>query len=386
MMIMVPLLSGCWDRKEVNDLALITAAGIDKVSDKSLELSVLVYIPKSAGSGQSMDGSGGGGAAQTLVRSAKGVTIAEAMAKLQEKLPRHVFWGHTEVFIFNEQVAKTGLSKHIDFMMRHPQLRERSQPFISHQKAKDVLGLLPPLERDLATVLSELESLHVGLEVSVKDFSEMLLSESGDTAVPWIKILPAQKGKPKNDTIAYIAGTAIFKKDKLVGKIDDSITRGLLWLRNEVRLATVTVNPKGTNGYVSLNLQKASSDLVPKFENGKWKMVLKTNAEADIIQNTTNLDMNNPKVIKLLQQLLRQDIEERVNLALDQVQKKMKADVFGFGDAFYRKYPHLWNKEKYRWDEIYPNVEVSIESKIKIRRQGMNSMLSLIFSNEVKEK
>lgn len=384
--IMVLLLSGCWDRKEVNDLGLVTAAGIDKISDKTIELSVLLYIPKSAGSGQSMNGGSEVGDAQTLVRSAKGVTIAEAMSKLQEKLPRHIFWGHTEVFIFNEKLAKKGLLKHVDFIIRHPQLRERSQLFISKQKAKEVLSLLPPLERDLAAVLRELESLKVGMEVTVKDFALMVLSESGDSAVPWIKMLPPEGGKKKKETIAYIAGTAIFQKDKMVGKIDDSITRGVLWLRNDIRLATVTVKPKGANGYVSLSLQNASSKLIPKVDNGKWKVLLKANAEADIVQNTTQLDMTNIEVIKNLQHLLKKEVENRVKLALVHVQKDMKADIFGFGDTFNRKYPDLWKRDKYRWNEIFPNIEVTIDLDIKIRRQGMNSVLSAIIPEEVKQK
>lgn len=383
--IIVLLLSGCWDRKEVNDLGLVTAAGIDKISDKTLELSVLVYIPKSAGSQQSMDGGSGGVSAQTLVRSATGITIADAMSKLQEKLPRHIFWGHSEVFIFNDELAKMGLAKQVDFIIRYPQLRERSQIFITHQKAKKVLSLLPPLERDLATVLRELESLKMGMEVTVKNYAEKLISDSKDTAVPYIKMMPPAEGKKKKETIAYISGTAIFKKDKMVGKIDASVTRGVLWLRNEVQLATVTVKPREAKGYVSLSLLEASSKLVPGFDHGRWKMVLKTEAEADIIQNTTQLDMTDPKVVKSLQRQLKKEIEDKVNLALTSVQKDMKADIFGFGDAFHRKYPALWKKQKSHWNEIFPNVDVTIDSNIKIRRQGMNSVLSSIFPREVKQ-
>ena len=384
--LVILLLSGCWDRKEVNDLGLVTAAGIDKVSDKTIELSILVFIPKSTGSGQNMNGSGGISGGQTLVRSAKGITIADAMSKLQEKLPRHIFWGHTEVFIFNENLAKKGLTEHVDFIIRDPQLRERSQLFITKQKAKDVLGLLPPLNRDLSTVLRQLESLKIGMEVTVKDFAEMLTSESEDTAVPWIQMLPPEKGKEQRETIAYISGTAIFKKDKMVGKIDASATRGVLWLRNNIRLATVTVKPKEAKGLVSLNMQNASSELIPIIKNGKWKMLLKADAEADVIQNTTPLDMSDPVVIKSLQKQLKKEIEDKVNLALGHVQKELKADIFGFGDAFYRKYPKLWKKEKDHWNEIFPNIEVTIEPNIKIRRQGMNSVLSAVIPNEVKEK
>ncbi|MFK9093916.1 Ger(x)C family spore germination protein [Bacillus salipaludis] len=368
----VVFLSGCWDRQEVNDLALVTAAGFDKKSDNTIELTALVFIPKGGGNQQTMESSSVG-SSQTLVRSAVGITIADAMAKLQEKLPRQIFWGHTDVFLFDEDLAKEGISKHVDFIMRHPQLRERGQIFVSKQKTKEVLSLLPPLERDLSEVLRELSQHRLGMNVTTKILAEMLISDSGDCALPWISILPPEEAKNQKQTIAYITGTAIFKKDKMVGLIDDSVTRGVLWLRNEIRLAIITIKPPNTKGYISVNLLQAESTLIPKIENGKWKIILKTQSNSDIVQNTTNLDVTNPAVVKLLEHQLEQVTEKRINLAREHVQKGMKADIFGFAEAFHRKYPEVWNKEKDRWNEIFPDVEVTFKTKNKIRRQGMSS-------------
>ena len=39
-------LSGCWDRVEVNDLAIVTATAIDKRDDNQIELSIQIFIPK----------------------------------------------------------------------------------------------------------------------------------------------------------------------------------------------------------------------------------------------------------------------------------------------------------------------------------------------------
>ncbi|WML44224.1 Ger(x)C family spore germination protein [Neobacillus sp. PS3-40] len=373
----VLLLTGCWDRQEVNDLALVTAAGVDRNSDGSIELSVLVFIPKGKSSQQGVEGgSGGGGSVQTLVRSADGKTIADAMSKLQEKIPRHIFWGHCKVFIFDEELAKNGVAPQVDFILRHPQLRERAQLFVSEQKTKEILNLIPPLERDISEVLREFGSFKIGMEITAKDFSQMLISESQAGAIPWIKILPPEQGE-KNQSIAYITGTAIFIKGKMIGRIDDSITRGVLWFRDEVRIATITVKPKVRGGgYVSMNILRANTKLIPKIVNGKWKIKLHAVADTDIIQNTTNLDMARPEIVKPLEEKINKQIKNKANEALAQVQKEMNADIFGFADAFHRKYPKEWAKQKYRWNEIFPTLEVTIEANIKIRRQGMNSVLS----------
>jgi spore germination protein KC len=143
----------------------------------------------------------------------------------------------------------------------------------------------------------------------------------------------------------------------MVGQIDDSVTRGVLWLRNEIQLAIITVHPKKAKGYVSMNLLHANSKLIPKIEDGKWKITLKTESTIDIIQNTTNLDMSNPVVVKMLEQQVEKQSKNRVKTALDKVQKEMNADIFGFADAFHRAYPEIWKKEKNRWDEIFPQIK-----------------------------
>ncbi|GAB6933558.1 hypothetical protein JCM14719A_19110 [Calditerricola satsumensis] len=95
------LLTGCWDRVEINDLALVTAAGLDKGKGKTVKLSLQLAVPAAMPSVAGGDGGGlgGGGAGAgrppTLVVSAEGITIADAMTKLQEKLPRRIFWGTT---------------------------------------------------------------------------------------------------------------------------------------------------------------------------------------------------------------------------------------------------------------------------------------------------
>jgi len=384
------VLPGCWDRVEVNDLAFVMGAGLDQKKDKMIELTVLVFIPKGGGGSQEMgtgSGSGSGGSmGSTMVRSASGITIAQAMSKLQEKLPRRIFWGHSHVFVMSEDIARKGIAPHIDFLLRHPQTRERTYIFVSKQKAKDVLGLLPPLERDISEVLRELDKLKIGIRVTTKDLAEMLNGDSGDAAIPWIEINPSEPESRNHQKIAYITGTAVFKKDKMVGRLNDSVTRGVLWLRNELKTAIVTVQPKGAGGPVSMQLLRANSELIPSIRDGTWKITCRAETVDDIIQNSTNWDLMNPEFDKRLEVELQREIGNRVRAALNTVQKNMKADIFGFAEAFHRKYPDLWRKEKDHWGAIFPTVEVSIETRASIRRSGMTSVPGGLPEQEVKQK
>ena len=181
----VILLSGCWDRVEINDLAIVTAAAIDETDDNQIELSLQVFIPKALGSGGGQGGGGGGGGGPvTLVRSHKGINMSDAMSKLQSGIPRKIFWGQCKVFIFGEKLAKKGIQKEIDFILRHPQTRERSYLFVSEGKAKSVLEFQPTLERYSAESIRELSALHIGMQVTTQDIDEMLIGDAQAAAIP----------------------------------------------------------------------------------------------------------------------------------------------------------------------------------------------------------
>ncbi|QPA33005.1 Ger(x)C family spore germination protein [Thermaerobacillus caldiproteolyticus] len=381
------LLSGCWDRTEVNDLALIVGLGIDQKKDGKIMITAELIVPQAVGGGGQMMGGGGGSgvSGQTVVRSGTGTTVADAISNLQEKLSRRVFWGHTKVVVFGEKAAKAGIRQHLDFLSRNPQIRLRSNVLVSKGTAKNVLELLPPIEQSSAEVLRELSESQLLLRVTIKEAMQMLSSDADAAALPMVKILPPEKGKKDLQTIAFIQRTAIFKKDKMIGDIDDKLTRGVLWLRNEIKRANVTVTLKGEKGNITATLIRAHTEFIPKYEKGRWKMIVKVTAEDDIILNGTKLDLLNPKYTKMIEKELENETNKRIRAALKTVQKEMKADIFDFADIFHRKYPREWNQVKNRWEQIFPTVEVIVETKAYVRRPGVNAAPQGLPEQEVKQ-
>jgi spore germination protein KC len=377
------MLTGCWDRKEINDIALVEGVGLDQ-KDKMIELSAQIFIPKAMGGGQG--GGGGSGGSVTMVRSGMGENITDALAKLQEKLPRQVFWGHTKVIVIGEKLAKAGIRDHLDFFARHPQTRMRSYVFVSKGNAKDALELSPPLERSSSEVIRELATSQIFIKVTLKDLLLMLMGDSGAAALPMIDILPPEKGEKEQQTISYINRTALFKKDKMIGDIDDHVTRGVLWLRDEIKYANLTVKPEESKGSISVMLLHSKTELIPKIENGKWMMTVKTVADDDIIQNASKLNLMNPKLVKMIENKLEIDLKDRIQLAVQQVQEEKKVDIFGFADVFHRKYPKEWSQVKDRWDEVFPTVEVTLDSKVNVRKPGKSTTPQGLPETEVKKK
>ncbi|WP_241236172.1 Ger(x)C family spore germination protein [Brevibacillus marinus] len=364
------LLSGCWDRTEVNDLAIITAAGLDLTENDQLELSVKMYLTTPS-SPQQMGQSGpsGGGAGLSVVRSAVGLTMADAVSKLQQVITRKIFWGQAEVFIFGERLAEAGLVEPMDFLTRHPAPRERANVFVSKgSTAKEVLELNPPIERSVADALREMAKAQTGLNITMKELAQMMAGRAKAAVLPLLEINPKQGDQ---EAFPFINGTAVLKNGKMIAHMDYNVTRGIMWLRNEIKGGTITISPQSGNGLISLLVLRSHTELVPHIHGDDWSMTVRIEATDDIIENTTDLDLSNPKHIERLQAELEADINRRVKKALNQAQKELNADIFQFADAFYRKYPKEWAQNKDRWDDIFPAVRVSLQTDLRVRKPGL---------------
>src|SRR5690606_23086482 len=168
-------------------------------------------------------------------------------------------------------------------------------------KAKKVLEMPAVLERYSSEGIKEQSKLTTGIKVTLKDFEEMLIGNSSAAALPYLKISKEKQMQGQTDKYAHIYGTAIFKNDKMIGKMSERETRGLLWIKNELRDYTVTVRVNDDHGEISLNPVSAQINLIPKIQNNKWTMIIKIKTEGSIALNTTNLDITTSKAIKTIE-------------------------------------------------------------------------------------
>jgi spore germination protein KC len=367
-------LTGCWDRKEANSLGIIMAAGIDKASDDLIEITVQVYNPRADGGSQSGEiKSGGGGSDAIVVRSEVGSTIADAMSKMQEKFSRRIFWGHGELFIISEEVARDGVRSHLDFLIRNPELRDNADIFVSKGPAKQILSKQPALERNASEMLRHLAQLQLGIKSTIIDLAQMLADEAGAAALPMIDLVKPVKNEGNLELIPHMGGTAVFKEDKMIGTLDDSSTRGLMWVRNEVDSSTVTVTPaRSERGTVSIKMIRGSTKLIPQIKGGQWMIRVKSYTVGDILQNTTQIDFSDPQLLVELEKDFSEHMKARFEETISTVQKKMKSDVLGFAEAFHRKYPAEWRNAKDGWAERFSQVKVDIDAEVKIQRKGLS--------------
>jgi spore germination protein KC len=359
---------GCWDRLEVNDMALVLATGVDAVPPQKFKVSIQLALPTGGGESQAQTASAGKDA--YFVEDDTGVDVWDTTSKIQEKLSRRVFPAHRRILIIGEKLAKQGVQPILDAFIRQPESRLRTYVLVSKGgTAENILKAPYPIEKVPTEGIREMLHSEIGLPVDLKNLL-MDMAANQSIVLPTIELVKDGKTTKK---IFKISGAAVFHHDKLAGYLNDRNTRGLVLLRQQQLRSELTVYIPALKGNMTADLLKSSVNVKAKKIRGQIVMYINTVAQLGIAENQTKLDLSEPKTVKTIENLFAENLEKRLKMSLDVVQKNYNADVVGFGEVIHRTYPQDWKRMKQNWDQEFPNVKVVLETSTKIKGTGMTS-------------
>lgn len=122
------VLTGCWNSRELNKLAIVTAMAIDKAaSSNDYELTFQVVMPGEL----TNSGKGGNGSAPFSVYGVKSKTLFEGIRKASKQIPRQLFFSHIQVVILGERLAREGIMEIFDFFERSHEVRLTSMLLVA---------------------------------------------------------------------------------------------------------------------------------------------------------------------------------------------------------------------------------------------------------------
>ncbi|RAK22280.1 Ger(x)C family germination protein [Anoxybacillus vitaminiphilus] len=230
------LLSGCWSRRELNDLAVASAIGIDKHKDGYLLTAQIINPSQVAPLASSTPGT------PVTIYQATGGTVFEALRQLTRKSSRKVYLSHLRIVVFSEEIAKEGLRNPLDFLSRDHELRTDFYIAVARkERAENVLKVLNAQERIPANAFFSLlevteEAFAAATEKKIDELISEIVSEGKDPVLTGMSIIGSiNKGGhmdnlQKVDAPAKLKvnGTAVFRDDKLVGWLNGTETKGYI--------------------------------------------------------------------------------------------------------------------------------------------------------------
>jgi spore germination protein KC len=363
-LLMISTTTGCWNLREPDQLAFVLGTGLDLTKDGQLQISIQIVIPSGVDGGQE---SGGGTKKKNFrVLSATGKNVYDTVPSFQAQLSRSLFLGHRQIILIGQRLAEHGIGNLLDGFIRNPQSELRSRIYVvKNGQAKDILSAEPLFEPFTSTELVH-EQDTLGLKhYYFSDFLSDALSQGLQPMLPTVRLTDSKQ-------FVY-SGTAIFNKDeslKLVGFLDDKDSSYANWITNRQAGFPVTSFVKRGNGNLSLKLQSLEQRIRVKMVDKQIKFEVHLTGEGTIVENNTDLDPTKPKDLQIIQDELSETTQRSVQQLIEKVQKQHKADIFGFGERVHQQYPYLWRTMKRDWNDIFPELAVSVKVNIECKDPG----------------
>lgn len=368
-------LSGCWSRREMSDLAIVLAVGVDRTPDNMVRLTLQLARPASFAGGAEA-----GGEKQDVawIVSETGKTVFEAEKNLAFKVSRRIYWAHGIILVFGEDAAKSGVRNYIDFFMRDPMPRETTWVLVARGEARKVLESHSQMEKTSAQSIGFIVRNRAGIAVMLKDFAMALASKGTNPALPVMELqkLGVVQGPGivtgEQHVEAVINGTGVFEDEYLVGWLDHHETWGLLWLRGEIDRGVVTVpSPGQPDKMASINIVRARTRVEPEYDVETIRFNVDITFEGELLEQQSAEDMHTLDKIREIEAAAAEEVIRRCSLTLAKAQGEYGTDIFNFGEAFHRKYKEDWKELKHQWNEAFAGAQVNIAVEANLRRTGL---------------
>ncbi|MCM8709509.1 Ger(x)C family spore germination protein [Clostridium sp. SYSU_GA19001] len=371
------LCTGCKGKREINELAIATAIGIDK-NDNQYRVTVQVLNPSEVAT----EKAGGGGSAVTTY-STNGYTLFEALRRVTMQSSRRIYVSHIQIVIFGQEIAEDGIGETLDFLSRDHEMRANMYMLVAKdKKAEDALKVLTPLEKIPASkIFSSLEkeenSWPASASVKLDELISTTVSEGKNPVLAGVVVKGKLEAGKDNKNIQRIEpeavldldGIAVLKKDKLIGWLNEREGIAYNLAVNKVKNTVITLSCID-EGKLTIEMNKIKSKIKCSIKDGSPKGSIDIKVEGNVGEVECKIDLTKPESIEKIQNDLENEIKQRIEGVLEKTQKDLQCDIFGFGEALHRSNPKQWKTLKNNWDEKFADLPIDVKVHCEVKRLG----------------
>jgi len=296
----------------------------------------------------------------TVVHTGLGNEISATRIDRQRASNKIFLLGTERVNIISEKAAMHGIDYINNVLYSNPLINDNHITIVCEGKAKDIM------EYQSKEYSSPGEYLE-GLVDNMQNFS--FFSQNYNA----IDLMVRQKAEGRSICLPYVSidsgilkidGMALFKKDKMIGKLNmkDAAVLNIL-KENRARGALALTDSNN----MSISFEAITNRKVKCIKNkdtGKYEFTINIKFRGNITSNTLYKDLlTDPKVQEKFEEDMEKDIETRCNCFIEKMQKEYKTDLLELGRIGAAKYGR--NKEK-NWDEVVSDSKINVNAKVKI--------------------
>jgi spore germination protein KC len=190
----------------------------------------------------------------------------------------------------------------------------------------------------------------------------MLYGNGVSLSLPAIAVSSSQSG----DT-PELDGTAVFKKDKLIGYLSGDETKNFLFVENKIKGGLLLVSKETKDKNIALEILDSHTEVTPQITGGKLSMHISIQTKTALGDVESPRDYETEEGIKALETAAGRELAAGIGALISKVQRQYDSDIFGFGKAVYQDDPQRWSEIKSKWDEMFQTLPVTVSVQIKIQ-------------------
>lgn len=365
--------TGCYNYKELNELGIVSAMGISKDGDLyNLDIQLLnVLDSEKSGFNKS----------PITVISGQGETIFEAARSMNRKTSKVFFLADVDYVFLDQSVLNDGLDEIMDFLIRDTRLSLNFLVVTSTEnKSLDILSSISHFDTNSANNLYDAimnsETRYGGINsLHVRELINNYYAKGKYTLFPNVYIKDTSKSS-ENDSLedskseSYVeVKNMVFFKDKEAIELTDEETKGVNFLRNKIKNATLTIECDG--GYFTIETLESKMKLKSKLNIDQLNV--KGSVGAEIVYYGCKDNLDNVGVLKSISKKAEKEIESYITKAFNK-SKKYNYDFLGLGNYIYKNnYKYFdfenkdWNKDGLNKLNLKYNIDVSLYKQGNLR-------------------
>lgn len=375
LLLIIPLLSGCYNYRELNELAINTALSID-YSNNNFNVIVEVINPTKQQDAVSANNS------PFVNYYSSAPTLQEAFRNIVLDSPRQLYAAQLEMIILSEEAATNHMSEILEFFSREPESRTEVSFIIAKGdeslKSITIQTLLTSFSSSNVKQSLDLQQKVLGLTpvYTLNELLNMYLDPTLEINLPSITVYgnPEEGDEKENITtsspkvLTKVGTTAIFKEKDFLGYLTEEESKVHSIITGSTKESIITLNYK--DNYSVFELYKIKSDISPSIKDNK--ITLNISGKARIKEFHSNSNITEAKEVDNLNKELNKHIENVIKENFNSIREKYNTDIFSFRQSFYREDPKYYNTHcKDTWYEsIFPNLTLEVKSNIKLYEKG----------------
>ncbi|MEH7123798.1 Ger(x)C family spore germination protein [Bacillus sp. JJ1773] len=346
LLILSILLSGCVQRKVIDNINIESAAAFDKLAEGKFIGTLLTqeYLPDKS--------------IKNNTYTSEASLRRDLMLNLQKESSKPIVTGGVLVSIFGDKLVDEGIIDFVDTYQRDPSIGARNFLATSHGSALEILkGDYGP--EGNSNYINDLIEHNIQRgdvpETNLHIFLRDYYMKGKDPYLPELRQIAQNKME--------ISGLSIFRNDKEVYVLP----------KKEMFYFKLLVD-KHTEGSYRVHLEKGKdADVKSITSKHKFKLSKEKPLHVAIDIKTVGVikeytgERLTPKVVKEIEKKLEKDINEKCLELIKRFQKE-KVDPIGFG-FLHRKYIRGYDFKK--WKDDYQNLTVKINTKVRIAETGV---------------